>query len=311
MAILDSGAGVAIATKEVWDAWGNPALRKTRMKLQLADGYIESPTSLLEKVIVTSCEIEYEHTFAVVDFGKKPNYKIILGRPFMRQLKMIQDWGYNYIYLRHPNATTRIDLQDHSYKDVLNTPVRDMVSTIAHEESVPLWLVNGRPLWLSEAGNEGEEGSDASSLNYIPEPFPEEEFKSHGWPDILATLDVCANVHATKHCDDEGYDLISMNMVNFILMEEIDEIIPEVEKTLRSDYSSSYDEEIILEGSQVDMSRISQRPMRVEEVLVPCQPLLRMEISLDSGFETPRMETLEQERKHETLEEENKEFHDA
>ena len=33
MAILDSGAGVAIATKEVWDAWGNPALRKTRMKL--------------------------------------------------------------------------------------------------------------------------------------------------------------------------------------------------------------------------------------------------------------------------------------
>ena len=133
MAILDSGAGVAIATKEVWDAWGNPALRKTRMKLQLADGYIESPIGLLEKVVVTSCRIEYKHTFAVVDFGKKPNYEIILGRPFMRQLKMIQDWGYNYIYLHHPNATTRIDLRDHSYKDVVNTLVRDMVSTIAHE----------------------------------------------------------------------------------------------------------------------------------------------------------------------------------
>ena len=33
LAILDSGAGVAIATKELWDSWGNPALRKTRMKL--------------------------------------------------------------------------------------------------------------------------------------------------------------------------------------------------------------------------------------------------------------------------------------
>ena len=62
----------------------------------------------------------------------------------------------------------------------------------------------------------------------VLEPFPEEEFEPHGWHDTLATLDVCANVHATKHCDDEGYDFISMNMVNFILMEEIDEIILEV-----------------------------------------------------------------------------------
>ena len=60
------------------------------MKLQLADGgYIESPIGLLEKVIVTSCGIEYKHTFAVVNFGKKTNYDISLGCPFMRQLKMI------------------------------------------------------------------------------------------------------------------------------------------------------------------------------------------------------------------------------
>ena len=61
------------------------------MKLQLVDGFIESPIGLLEKLVASSCRIEYEHTFAVVDFGKKPNYKIILGCPFMCQLKMIQD----------------------------------------------------------------------------------------------------------------------------------------------------------------------------------------------------------------------------
>ena len=66
------------------------------MKLQL----IKSPIGLLEKVIVTSCSIEYEHTFEVVDFGKKPNYEIILEYPFMQQLKMIKDWGYNYIHQR-------------------------------------------------------------------------------------------------------------------------------------------------------------------------------------------------------------------
>ncbi|MCO5560551.1 hypothetical protein L7F22_014166 [Adiantum nelumboides] len=87
LAILDSGARVAIATKQVWESWGSPAMRKTRMKLQLANGFMESPIGLLEKTIVTSCGIEYEHTFAVVDFGRKPNYEIILGRPFMRQLK--------------------------------------------------------------------------------------------------------------------------------------------------------------------------------------------------------------------------------
>ena len=54
---------------------------------------MERRPSLLEEVVVTSCGIEYEHTFAVVDFGKEPNYEIILGRPFMRQMKMIQDWG--------------------------------------------------------------------------------------------------------------------------------------------------------------------------------------------------------------------------
>ena len=91
IAILDSGAGVAIAMKNMWEAWGKPALRKTRMKLQLAYGYIERPLGLLEKVVVTSCGVEYEHTFTVVDFGKDPSYNIILGRPFMRQLKMIQD----------------------------------------------------------------------------------------------------------------------------------------------------------------------------------------------------------------------------
>ena len=33
LAILDSGAGVALKTVQIWEAWGKPALRKTQMKL--------------------------------------------------------------------------------------------------------------------------------------------------------------------------------------------------------------------------------------------------------------------------------------
>ena len=46
--ILDSGAGIAIATKSTWEQWGKPALRKSRMKLQLAYGHIQKPIGLLD-----------------------------------------------------------------------------------------------------------------------------------------------------------------------------------------------------------------------------------------------------------------------
>ena len=80
-----------------------------------------------------------------------------------------------------------IDLKDHSYKDVLNTPVKDMISTIANEDSIPSWLVNNKPLWLCEMNEEGE-GDGSSSEDYIPEPFLEHELEPYGWHDILATF---------------------------------------------------------------------------------------------------------------------------
>ena len=64
LAILDSGAGVAIATKQIWVSWSQPALRKTRMEIQLVDCYVERPMGLLEKVVVLSLNIEYKHTFS-------------------------------------------------------------------------------------------------------------------------------------------------------------------------------------------------------------------------------------------------------
>ena len=80
-------------------------------------------------------------------------------------------------------------------------------------------MVNGRLLWLSEAIEGGKEKSDDSLEGYIFEPFPDHEFEQHGWRDILASFDVCAIVNSIKHCDEEGYDLVSMNMANVVLME--------------------------------------------------------------------------------------------
>ena len=84
LAILDSGEGIAIATKSLWEAWGQFAIRRTWMNLQLVDGHLEVPLGLLEGITITTCGIKFTHTFAVVDFGRKIAYDLILGRPFMR-----------------------------------------------------------------------------------------------------------------------------------------------------------------------------------------------------------------------------------
>ena len=59
------------------------------MGLQLADGELKYPIGLLEDTSISICDIEITHTFVVVDFGPKMNYKIILGLPFMRQMLVV------------------------------------------------------------------------------------------------------------------------------------------------------------------------------------------------------------------------------
>ena len=99
------------------------------MGLQLADGEVKYPIGLLEDTSISICGIEIVHTFAVVDFGPEMNYEIILGRPFMHQMLVVQDWGYNRLYLRHKNAIVWVNLDDHTYRDVTKSPIEDMNTT--------------------------------------------------------------------------------------------------------------------------------------------------------------------------------------
>ena len=56
----------------------------------------------------------------------------------------------------------------------------------------------------------------------------------YGWHDILATLDVCANVHeGARYCNEEGYDIKSTYMVRNV--QELEESVIE---------GSGYDKEL-------------------------------------------------------------------
>ena len=114
-------------------------------------------------------------------------------------------------------------------------PIKDFrASTV--EETTPSWLENGKPLWLCGLDEDGSKRKNETSLDgYIIEPFLEHKLEPFEWQDILTTLYVCAyKVHATHHCDDEGYDIILLNIV--VVLQDY----------AKSSYSSgSYDEEII------------------------------------------------------------------
>ena len=102
------------------------------MKLQLDDRHLENPLRVLEGVSITACGIKFIHTFAVVNFGKEIAYDIILGRPSMRQIRLIQNWGSNHLYLRHSNGMMRVSTINHYFKDVKQTLLEeyDLLTTL-------------------------------------------------------------------------------------------------------------------------------------------------------------------------------------
>ena len=184
------------------------------MNLQLADGSLENPIGVLENVTVKSCGIEYVHTFAIVDFGSRANYKVILGRPFMQQFKMIQDWGYNYLYLRQESAITRVNLKNHSYRDVTYSPVEEFDSASSEVSHSTLSHANKNFGFVMLPRSVQTDGSawckDVMDEAYVPIPFPEETLEPVEWSHILATIDVSSLQHQLNY-------VILMAMTSFPL----------------------------------------------------------------------------------------------
>ena len=50
--------------------------KRTKMKLQLENGNLARPISLVEDFVLSSCGIEFVHTLALVNFGLKSIYDI-------------------------------------------------------------------------------------------------------------------------------------------------------------------------------------------------------------------------------------------
>ena len=98
--------------------------------------------------------------------------------------------------------------------------------------------------------------------------FPDHEFEPLNWNDMLATVDVCANIYATRHCDKDPYDIISINMVKVIQAHE--------EMGIDSNHCN---EELFLEGLEMDSSKTMSI---IQEDTVPNVPLMPVNMEIMS-----------------------------
>lgn len=64
---------------------------------------------------------------------------------------MVQDWGYNYIYLRHECAITSVKMKNHTYQDVTHMLMEEFDSGSLKHSSEESKEVEDSNVWLCGA----------------------------------------------------------------------------------------------------------------------------------------------------------------
>ena len=70
----------------------------------------------------------------------------------MRQMLVVQDWGYSYLYLRHDGVTTRVNLSTHEFRDVAKLPVAEFeLATTSKPQGSNSHYKGEEKFWLFKA----------------------------------------------------------------------------------------------------------------------------------------------------------------
>ncbi|GKA35362.1 reverse transcriptase domain-containing protein [Tanacetum coccineum] len=99
-ALSDSGASINLLTHSIYKKLGLEALTPTRMTLELANRSITHPMGIAEDVVVRVDGFTFLADFVVVNFEPDLRVPIILGRPFLRTAKALNDLYEEKLTLR-------------------------------------------------------------------------------------------------------------------------------------------------------------------------------------------------------------------
>ena len=80
---------------------------------------------------------------------------------------MIEDWGYDYIYLQQQRAITQENLKNHSYKHAAMKLINDFELATLEAEKGASWHHSSTQLWMFGASACGSLLKDIVKLNNI------------------------------------------------------------------------------------------------------------------------------------------------
>ena len=154
------------------------------------------------------------------------------------------------------------------------------------DEQTNLWMCGASQATMLTDGSKWRK--EVENDNFIPAPYPEEKFEPVEWSHCLVAIDVCTLNHGTKFCDEEGYDIVPIQMVAIVNDDRVEskplekerfhreevsvEDLPLVESAddeLCSDDDDS-DDDFIVPESELEKVRMLLKGREGVEVEIPC-----------------------------------------
>ena len=91
-ALVDSGARISLISEVLVTKIGIPICKKSSAKVVVVDGGLVPCLGIIEDVVIECFGISISMDFHVIPL-KGPSYSLVLGRPWMQELNVIQDWS--------------------------------------------------------------------------------------------------------------------------------------------------------------------------------------------------------------------------
>ena len=111
--LLDSGAGVNLLLKALYDKFKFGELEPIFLELQLADGSIKKPLGILEDVMVRVEQCVFPVDFIIAEMSVPDHLSrapIILGRPFLATTRAMTDWEKGLVVLRVREESVELNI---------------------------------------------------------------------------------------------------------------------------------------------------------------------------------------------------------
>nr|GEZ29394.1 reverse transcriptase domain-containing protein [Tanacetum cinerariifolium] len=112
LALADLGASINLMPLSIWKKLKLPALKDTKMVLELADRTISKPTGVAENVFVKVGKFYFPADFVVLYFIADPRVPLILGRPFLSTAHAIINVHEREIIIRQDQQSLTIQCGD-------------------------------------------------------------------------------------------------------------------------------------------------------------------------------------------------------